>query len=176
MQYDVRFAITEPEQELLYRTKSDEALEAAGIRIPDTIISGIPFDIDGTTKTAVFRYGLGSGSFGRVFEGIDRTTGDLRVVKKIQLNHEPKLPLAENEIKVNQLFGGFEGIITLYECSNSEGGQSTKAGRYPFDVFLVQERGVAFNKYLWQAEDPVPWNLRSVLLGQLLKGLIAIHH
>ncbi|KAK3174030.1 hypothetical protein OEA41_001274 [Lepraria neglecta] len=175
MQYDVRFAITEPEQEPLYRTKRDEALEAAGIRIPDTIISGIPFDIDGITKTAVFRYGLGSGSFGRVFEGFDRTTGDLRVVKKIQLNHEPELPLAENEIKANQLFGGFEGIVTLYECSNSEGGQSTKAGRYPFDVFLVQERGVAFNKYLWQAEDPVPWNLRSVLLGQLLKGLIANH-
>ncbi len=175
MQYHVDFLITKPDQEPIYLQKRDEALKAAGAQVPETIISAIPFEIDGSTRSAVFRSGLGSGSFGRVFEGFDRITGDLRVVKRIQLSGAHERPLVEKEIKANRLFSGSEGIVTLYECSNSEGGEGTQARTYPFDVFLVQERGVAFNKYLWQAENPVPWTLRSTLLRQLLNGLVTIH-
>ncbi|KAK3172317.1 hypothetical protein OEA41_005638 [Lepraria neglecta] len=175
LHYDVLFTITEPEQEALYRETRDKILRATCVEVPRTTISGIPFDIDGSTKTAVFRLGLGSGSFGRVYEGFDRRTGDLRVVKKITLDNKHQRPLVECEIKANNLFNYSEGIVTLYECSNSEGGEGATAQKYPFDVFLVLEKGVSFNKYAWNAEIPVHWELRSILLRQLLQALAVIH-
>jgi hypothetical protein len=175
LRYDVLFTITEPAQEALYRETRDKILRAAFVEVPRTTISGIPFDIDGSTKTAVFRLGLGSGSFGRVYEGFDRRTGDLRVVKKITLDNKDQRPLVECEIKANYLFNNFEGIVTLYECSNSEGGEGATAQKYPFDVFLVLEKGISFNTYAWNAESPVDWGLRSILLRQLLQALTVIH-
>ncbi len=48
-----------------------EFLEINVEDLPSTSISGILFDIDPVTKTAVFRRGLGSGSFGTVMEGLE---------------------------------------------------------------------------------------------------------
>ncbi len=50
-----------------------EFLEINVEDIPSTSISAILLDIDPVTKTAVFRLGLGSGSFGTVFEGLENT-------------------------------------------------------------------------------------------------------
>ena len=125
MQYYVDILITKPDEEPIYLQKRDEALKAAGAQVPETITSAIPFDIDGSTRSAVFRSGLGSGNFDRVFEGFDRMTGDLRVVKRIQLSGAHERPLVEKEIKANQLFSGSEGIVTLSKCSNSEDGEGT---------------------------------------------------
>ena len=175
MCYEVRFTITKVQQEIRYLEQRNEALEAARVHVPDTSISGIPFDVDVVTKSAVFRRGLGSGTFGRVFEGFDRKAGDLRVVKKIHLNSKHNLRSVEEELHANRLFNCFEGIVTTYECSNSEGGEGTIAETFPIDVFLVQERGIAFSQHAWAAEDPVNWGLRAILLRQLLQGLEAIH-
>lgn len=175
MHYDVVFVIVDPVREAAYRKDRDHALQATGLKVPHTAISGIPFDVDGKIRTAVFRRGLGSGTFGTIFEGFDKMTGDLRVVKKIHLKSSHERLLVQKEIQASETLSGLEGIVTLYECSNSEGAMGTNANTYPFDVFLVQERGVAFNKYAWMDTHPVDWRLRAILLRQLLRGLIAIH-
>ncbi len=140
MHYDVVFVIVDPVREAAYRKDRDHALQATGLKVPHTAISGIPFDVDGKIRTAVFRRGLGSGTFGTIFEGFDKMTGDLRVVKKIHLKSSHERLLVQKEIQASETLSGLEGIVTLYECSNSEGAMGTNANTYPFDVFLVQER------------------------------------
>ena len=174
MIYEITFMIKSPKQENLYRKKRDEILENAGMPIPNTVISGIPFEVDQMSKTAIFRHGLGSGAFGNVFEGFDRKTGDLRVVKKITINSKSARSVVDNELKASRHFSASEGIVTLFECFNSAGGTGTDEETYPLEVCMVQERGIAFSKYRW-AEGPVNWKLRAVLLRQLLRGLQAIH-
>ena len=175
MYYYVDYALEKLEHERPYLEERDTALKMSMTRIPPIAMSGIPFEIDTVTKTAVFRAGLGIGSFGRVFEGCDRVTGDLRAVKQIPVNKIEHKDAVQKEIRALQLFGGSEGIVTLHEVSNSLGATEPTDGKPPFDVYLVQERGVAFSRYNWAAEDPIDWRQRAVLARQLVQGLVSIH-
>lgn len=67
-----------------YIETRDKAMRENNLEPPTTRISGIPFKSDKKFfDSAIWRHGLGSGTFGSVFEGIEPETGDLRAIKHI---------------------------------------------------------------------------------------------
>lgn len=69
MQYLIPFEIDTPELEQEYIKERNRTLQKEGCPLPHTQISGIPLQGDTVLKSVVFRYGIGSGTFGCVFEG-----------------------------------------------------------------------------------------------------------
>lgn len=174
MQYLVEFAIDTPMMEHHYVQRRNKALKDEDVSLPNTSISGIPMRNDTVLRSIVFRHGLGSGSFGNVFEGFDPQTGNSRVVKRITLKSPQSISIVSNEIRALECFGGREGILELIDWVNSLNGKELQVAQYPVDVFLVHKRGFAFNKVNWK-DTFQDWDLRCHLCHQLLMGLQVIH-
>ncbi|KAL8712077.1 MAG: hypothetical protein Q9220_003510 [cf. Caloplaca sp. 1 TL-2023] len=172
MHYLVCFEIDSPQSEHDYVQQRNEMLRNEKIAIPNTDMSGIPFQGDTVSGSIVFRQGIGSGSFGSVYEGFDPQTGELRVAKRITLKSAREAPLVEKELGALKQFNGQDGIIKLLDWWTSLNGTDLLVSHYPLDVYLVHKKGVAFNKANWST---ISWPIRRSLCYQLLLGLTAIH-
>lgn len=176
MQYLIQFIIKTPEMEQDYLKERNRVLLEQGIPLPHTDIPGIPLPTDIVLESIVFRHGLGSGTFGNVFEGFNPKTGDLRVAKRVTLKSQQQVPDIEREIKALKQFDGREGILKLLHWRTALNGQKLLVSQYPLDIFLVHEKGVVFHKYDWEdASISGDWDLKRLLCHQLLKGLTEIH-
>ncbi|KAL8954109.1 MAG: hypothetical protein Q9222_000088 [Ikaeria aurantiellina] len=129
---------------------------------------------DTVLPSIVFRHGLGSGTFGNVFEGFDPVTGDPRVAKRITLRSVREEPALLAEIMALERFGGQEGVLGLVDWRSSLGEQSLSTPQYPVDINLIHEKGIAFHLVDWRIDFP-DWNLRRSICRQLLTGLDIIH-
>ncbi|KAL9098836.1 MAG: hypothetical protein Q9163_005572 [Psora crenata] len=174
MQYIVQFVINTPTIERDYIAERNRVLKEEDVWLPNIDISGIPMENDTVLESIVFRHGLGSGSFGSVFEGFDPKTGNSRVVKRITLKSVQGISTVSNEIGALERFGGREGILELIDWGNSLNGKELQVSQYPVDIFLVFEKGFAFNKVNWK-DSAQGWDVKSSLCYQLLMGLQAIH-
>ncbi|KAL8727248.1 MAG: hypothetical protein Q9166_006167 [cf. Caloplaca sp. 2 TL-2023] len=174
IQYLIQFIIDTPTMERAYIEERDRALRDQDLPIPETDLSGIPMQNDTVLKFIVFRHRLGSGSFGNVFKGYDPQTGKLRVVKRITLKSEDYVDDISNEIAALQRFGGSEGILGLIDWCTSLNSKELQVSRYPVDVYLVHDKGIAFSRVEWADKYP-DWDLRRLLCRQLLQGLKVIH-
>ncbi|KAL8772940.1 MAG: hypothetical protein Q9209_001960 [Squamulea sp. 1 TL-2023] len=122
----------------------------------------------------VFRgHGIDSGTFGAVFEGFHPKTGDIKVVKVIQIKKKHEIPAVNREIEALERFRGREGILDLVEWSTAKSGKDIN--ELPMLVYLVQDKGVAFNKVTWTDASLSRPPVKRLLCYQLLKGLEAIH-
>ena len=174
MQYLVQFAVDTPNLEQDYVKERNRALREANVPLPNSDISGIPMQNDTVLESIVFRHGLGSGSYGNVFEGFDPETGDLRVVKRITLKSAQGITSIRKEIGALERFRGCEGILELIDWGNSLNGKELLVARYPIDIYLVHEKGLAFDKVNWNSPS-LDWELKYSLCYQLLMGLQVIH-
>ncbi|KAL8956459.1 MAG: hypothetical protein Q9193_006030 [Seirophora villosa] len=172
MQYSIRFEISTPSQEAEYLKARNKMLRKEGITLPHTDISGIPVPGDTVFDSIVFRHGIGSGSFGSVYEGFGPTNGSLRVAKRIILKSTQQVPEVDREIQALERFNGCVGIIKLIDWRTALNSKELSVAHYPLDVYLIHEKGVAFNKFDW---DTVSWDIKQSLCYQLLVGLTAIH-
>ena len=90
MRYDIQFLVTTSAKEQLYLKERTAWLLAREMQVPNTRISAVPFESDIYTPWAVFRQGLGSGTFGIVLEGFHPQTGELRAIKKLIIKPPPE--------------------------------------------------------------------------------------
>ena len=98
--------------------------------------------------------------------------GDLRVAKRIILKSAREAPDVFREIQALEQFRNCVGIIDLVDWRTSLNGKDLSVAHYPLDVYLVHEKGVAFNKLDWST---IPWDIKRSLCYQLLAGLKLIH-
>ena len=143
-------------------------------QMPDTRISAVPFESDIYAPWAVFRQGLGSGTFGIVLEGFHPRTGDLRAVKKLVIKSSIDAKAVKNEIEISEALGQFPGVVKFYGWCNSQA-ESTLTGFYPLEIYMFLEKGVSFEQHSWREGLEADWSFRTVLFQQLLEGLVAIH-
>ncbi|KAL8793981.1 MAG: hypothetical protein Q9182_007640 [Xanthomendoza sp. 2 TL-2023] len=172
MQYSIYFEITTAEGESEYIRQRNKMFANQEIELPRTNISGIPFATDWFFNSIVFRTGLGSGSFGCVFEGFNPVDGRLRVAKRLTVKKAHQVPEVEREIYALQRFKNRTGIIELIDWRTSLNGKDLRNAQYPLDVFLIHEKGVAFDKVDWNSGS---WAHKRSLCSQLLEGLKAVH-
>ncbi|KAL8781356.1 MAG: hypothetical protein Q9213_006045 [Squamulea squamosa] len=176
LQYYINFvelSTTEMEQE--YVRYRNYKLTGEGMALPKTEISGIPSPYQIVFPSIIFRETIGSGTYATVFQGFSPKTGDLRVVKRLSCKSKAEVDAAQPELEALQLFARTEGIVTLFDWHNSRGEKSIEYTDIPCDLYLIQEQGVAFNKYNWNASNAPDWNFRRIMCRQLLTGLSAIH-
>lgn len=174
MRYDIQFLVTTSAKEQLYLKERTAWLLAREMQVPNTRISAVPFESDIYTPWAVFRQGLGSGTFGIVLEGFHPQTGELRAIKKLIIKAPLKTQTVKNEIEISEALGSCLGIVDFYGWCNSQA-ESILTGFYPLELYLFMEQGVSFQEYPWHEELELDWALRTVLFKQLLEGLVAIH-
>ncbi|KAL9029212.1 MAG: hypothetical protein Q9196_002521 [Gyalolechia fulgens] len=172
MQYLIRFEINTPTLERAYVQERNRRLQKGGFALPHTEISGIPIQGDTVFNSIVFRHGIGSGSFGSVYEGFGPRNGNLRVAKRIVVKSAQEVPAVNREIQALERFTGRVGIIELVEWRTALNGKELLVSQYPLDVYLVHDKGTAFDRYDWIT---VPWELKRSLCYQLLVGLTEIH-
>ena len=83
LRYVAEFTIGDLKSEESFLQYRNAWLNERHVSVPATGVSGIPLASDIHTKFAVFRQGLGSGTFGTVFEGHDPENGDLRPIRSL---------------------------------------------------------------------------------------------
>ena len=175
MEYCVQFTLTTYTECDNYRLLRNRKIEDHDIRAPDTRISGIPLSSDIRAQgLAVFSLGLGSGNFGSVYEGFDPKTGDLRVVKVIELKRESASRSAKSEIAMVEQYPNARGLVRQYGWCNSNGELTLEAKEYPFSIYIVQRKGEVFHKHSWQAGPEMGMEILR-LCEDLLHGLHTIH-
>jgi len=174
MHFTIQFNVNESSQEEVYLNNRASWLKERGIAVPDTKQSGIPFDSDIKTKWAVFREGIGSGTFGVVFEGLDPGTGDLRAIKKLAVKSLAQRKEVESEIDIGEILDNHPGLVKTYGWCNQKGETRFK-NQYPFEIYIFQEKGISFWDYDWRSEPTMIWVHRRRLCRQLLEGLYGIH-
>ena len=174
MQYLILFEINSPCLESDYVRERNDMLQKRhqDSVLPHTTISGIPMQGDLVFDSICFRQGIASGSFGCVYEGFAPENGNLRVAKRIILKSAREAPDVFREIQALEQFRNCVGIIDLVDWRTSLNGKDLSVAHYPLDVYLVHEKGVAFNKLDWST---IPWDIKRSLCYQLLAGLKLIH-
>lgn len=177
LRFRIEFCIKNAEQEKVYLKLRNNLMSASKIPVPKSKHSGIPFESDTRLETAVFRTGLGSGSFGTVFQGFSPVTGRSLAIKRISIRDmKARTPVA-NEIHALKGLTGTIGIVRLHQVANSLSQLNPISGDYPYDVYLVQDLGEDLKHYKWDREDldSPDWSLQVEVLRQLLLGVHAIH-
>lgn len=178
LRYVAEFTIDDLTLEESYLHQRNVWLRERHIPIPATGISGIPFASVTHTEFAVFRQGLGSGTFGTVFEGYDPGDGDLRAIKKLVLKSAADEPEIESEIAAHEEFKDTRGIVRFYGCTNSLGGinlNATTEHSWPLEVYLVMEKGSSFSDCFRKNSLTLDGVSRRMHCKQLLAGLVATH-
>ena len=141
--------------------------------VPETEISGIPLESDSRAKKlAVFSLGLASGGFGSVYEAFDPESGELRVVKVVELKQESTRELMEAETEMAEQYPNTRGLVRQYGWCNSNGDTTLVVKNYPLNIYLVQRKGTAFNRQAWK---DIPAIERLKVFQDLLHGLQTIH-
>jgi len=174
MHFTIQFIIDDWVKEKFYLSKRDSWLEEQKFPLPDTMQSGIPFKSDIETDWAVFREGIGSGAFGVVFEGLDPHTGDLRAVKKIPIKSARQVQEVMSEVFTGGKLANYQGLVRTYGWCNQHG-EPRVMDKYPFEIYIIQEKGTSFWDYKWESDPTMEWTNRRRLCRQLLEGLEEIH-
>ena len=173
MDFRVQFTLNNYGDCESYRQLRNQKLKEYDLAVPDTDISGIPLDSDIRARNlAVFSVGLASGGFGSVYEAFDPQSGELRIVKVIEVTNESAVELLQPEVDMIIHYPNTRGLVRQYGWGNSNGETSLTAKKYPMNVYLVQRKGSAFNKVLWK---DIPAIKRLKLFQDLLHGLCTIH-
>ena len=173
MDFCVQFALTTYPACESYRQLRNRKLEEYDMAVPDTDISGIPLKSDIRAQDfAVFSIGLASGGFGRVYEAFDPESGELRVVKVVELTEESTGDLMAAEIEMAEQYPNTRGLVRQYGWCNSNGDTTLVVKNYPLKIYLVQRKGKAFNKQSWK---DIPAIERLKAFQDLLHGLQTIH-
>ncbi len=173
MEFSVQFALNTFEATQKYRESRNTALRAQDIAVPDTYISGIPLKYDiRAADLAVFSTGLASGTHATVYEAFDPQSGELRVVKVIEVKREAAARLLQPEVQMATQFGNARGLIRQYGWCNSNGDRILNVELFPMKLYLVQEKGKGFHKHDWRK---VIGHEELKLCQDLLHGLVAIH-
>ena len=175
MEFCVQFALnTYPACES-YRDLRNLKLAEYKIAVPDTGISGIPLKSDIRARNlAVFSLGLASGSFGTVYEAFDPESGELRVVKVVEVKSESAGKSLQPETDMVKRYPNARGLVRQYGWCNSNGEPTLEAKKYPLNIYIVQRKDKAFSKHFWQ-DSPGPQTERLKLCQDLLHGLCTIH-
>lgn len=173
LHFVIHFCVRTIASEVRYLEEREVFLRECNMPPLANIVSGIPFEADILTPFALFRRGLGSGGFGSVFDGFDPQTGDPRAVKRLQVTNRHRKRDIEQEIQSNTRFTGHDGIVKCFGWCNASG-EANLQGQMPFDMFLIQEKGISFLDCKWKAEG-TDWELRVRLCQQLISGMAAIH-
>ena len=173
MDFCVQFALdTYPACES-YRELRNLKLSEYKIAIPDTDISGIPLKSDiRVNNLAVFSIGLASGGFGSVYEAFDPESGELRIVKVVEVKNESAVESLQPEIEMADRYPSTRGLVRQYGWCNSNWESTLEVKKYPLNIYLVQRKGQAFNKHSWKDIAPME---RLKLFQDLLYGLCTIH-
>ena len=177
LRFRIEFAIEDGEDEKIYLFNRNKWMRAHGVPLPTSKGSGIPFTNDTKLESAVFRTGLGYGSYGIVFEGFSPVTGSPLAIKRIGVKNRQARAPAANEIKALEKLNGTAGIIKAHQIANSLGRASPLSGDFPYDVYIVQDLGTNLKQYEWDREnrESPDYDLHVDVLRQLLQGVHAIH-
>ena len=178
LRYLAQFTVDDLSSEELYIRERNLWLRELDIPVPATRISDIPFESDVHTTLAVFRQGLGSGTFGTVFEEFERKTGNLRAIKKIVLKSAADKPYVDSELLVHEEFKETTGVVRFYGCRNSLGGFNTSIKEvdiWPLEVYIVLEKGSSFLECFRKSHIRIDNADKRNLCKQLLTELTAIH-
>ena len=186
----VRFCIDTEEKERNFIKDRNLWLAEQGITLTDPQVSGIPFASDIKTQWAVFRRGIGSGTFGVVYDGFEPVSGEPRAVKRLTLKSEDHLREVRDELDALEAFNAdprSEGIVHLYNWCNAHGEQKLTTS-LPFEAFIIMEKGMRFSKVDWNTPAPPTAAAAAAAVNaasshnlldifrQLLTGLARIHH
>ena len=174
LHYIIYFTVKDLNSEESYLVDRDRWLDANDLPIPNTSMSGIPFDSDIRTQQAIFRRGLGSGTFGTVFEGFDPGIGDVRAIKKMTIKSAAAVPEIESEVQAHEAFTEHTGIVRFYGFSNSLG-QASFGPFYPLEIYMVMKKGNSFLDTFVTNSLAIDQIRQKKLCKQLLQGLVAIH-
>ncbi|KAL9596724.1 MAG: hypothetical protein Q9179_004525 [Wetmoreana sp. 5 TL-2023] len=154
MQYLIQFIVQTPETEQKYLRERDRMFREQGIPQPHTDISGTPFPTDTVLDSIVFRYRLGSGGFGCVYEGFRPKSGDLRVAKRVTLKSQREVPTIEGEIRALEKFDGRE--------------EPPQARLFDFGKFCDTSEAVDTRLAAWPFLPPELEEGKQILYGQSL--------
>lgn len=175
MFFNFIFTITTKEQEREYIERRNEALRAWAPEkpLPDTDVSGIPFESDVRFPSAVFRSPYGSGSFGKVFEGFSLPDGILVVVKRQQVKDEIDRETLDLEMKALMDLKGCMGVVTMLDVRDQNGWDGIPQ---PGDneVYFILEKGMPFDR-LYEPFEDNKWQERAGQLYHWLAGLAEMH-
>ncbi|KAL8836721.1 MAG: hypothetical protein Q9176_006142 [Flavoplaca citrina] len=171
MHYLIEFMERTPQIEREYKEERDRILQSLDIPLPRTSMSGLPPQTITVLRSIVLWEGIGSGTYGFVCEGFHPKNGYLLVAKRVSLRSKSEIPGIEQEIHALRCFNGQDGILALVDWQTPFNGRELRKASLPVDVYLVREKGVAFNEYDWTVLD---WTVKRRSLYQLL-GLEAIH-
>ena len=176
MEFRVQFALTTYSECKSYRELRNLKLKEYNIDLPDTDISGIPLVSDiRVANLAVSSLGLGRGSFGSVYEAFDPESGELRVVKVIELKRESAAAFLKPETDMVTRYPNTRGLVRQYGWCNSNGDPTLQAIKYPLNIYIVQRKGKVFNQQSWPFKSP-EFRMETLKLCQdLLHGLDVIH-
>ena len=175
MDFHLQFALTTYSACERYRDLRNRKLKEHDVDVPDTGISGIPLETDiRAGNLAVFSLGLGSGTYGSVYEAFDPESGELRVVKVIELKKESSIQSLLPEIAMVNQYPNARGLVRQYGWCNSNGEPTLEAKKYPFNIYIVQRKGEVFYKHVWKP-SPGLWTEVLRLCQDLLHGLHTIH-
>ena len=173
MEFDVQFALTTYAACESYRQSRNRKLEEYDMAVPDTEISGIPLNSDIRAKDlAVFSLGLGSGTFGTVYEAFDPESGELRIVKVVEVKNESAADSLQAEVDMVIHYPNARGLVRQYGWGNSNGETSLRAKKYPLNIYIVQRKGKAFNEIHWK---DIPARDKLKVFQDLLHGIDTIH-
>lgn len=172
LHYLIEFRERTPQMEQEYEEERDRILRSLDIPLPRTTMSGLPPPTITVLRSIVLREGIGSGTYGFVCEGFHPRDGHLLVAKRVSLRSKHEIPGIEQEIHALRRFNGQDGILALVDWQTPFNGRELRKASLPVDVYLVHEKGVAFNEYDWTVVD---WTVKRRSLYQLLLGLEAIH-
>ena len=173
MDFRVQFALTTYPACENYRQLRNQKLLEYHMAVPETEISGIPLEFDSRAKKlAVFSLGLASGGFGSVYEAFDPESGELRVVKVVELKKESTSGLMEAEIEMAEQYPNTRGLVRQYGWCNSNGDTTLAVKNYPLNIYIVQRKGKAFNRQSWKDTLAIE---RLKVFQDLLHGLRTIH-
>ena len=175
MVFFLEFQIDTPAKEEQYISEHNAILAHMGADLPLTPISGIPFPNDIKLTSAIFRHGLGQGSFGSVFEGFDPRSGHLRAIKKLTIGKSDQHELVDAELTALRHFAdSTPGIVKFFEAASSRGTPWPK-DTFPLEIYIVMDRGMRFNRVNWRESLDSNSKLQVTLFDQLLQGLGNIH-
>ena len=175
MDFHVQFALKTYSACERYRDLRNRKLKEHDVDVPDTGISGIPLESDIRARNlAVFSLGLGSGTFGSVYEAFDPESGELRVVKVIEVKSEAAGRSLQSETEMAKRYPHARGLVRQYGWCNSNGELTLEANKYPFNIYIVQRKGKAFHKH-FQPWTPGSQTEKLKLCQDLLHGLNTIH-
>ena len=130
LRFRIEFCIKTAEQEKTYLKLRNTFMKASKIPIPKTRHSGIPFESDTRLETAVFRTGLGSGSYGTVFQGFSPITGASLAIKRISVKSRADRTTVANEIRAMKDLNGKTGIIKFHQVATPLSPSSLLPGDY----------------------------------------------